>query len=87
MPINAQALIAKIQALPAERIAEVDDFVEFLSAKTRRLEALDRLLAVAPALDAAGAAPLNEVEIQAEVDAVRAQRRSRQAGDAGAGRS
>ena len=87
MPINAQALIAKIQALPAERIAEVDDFVEFLSAKTRRLEALDRLLAVAPALDAAGAAPLNEVEIQAEVDAVRAQRHSRQAGDAGAGRS
>ena len=87
MPINAQALIAKIQALPAERIAEIDDFVEFLSAKTRRQEALDRLLAVAPALDAAGAETLSEAEIQAEVDAVRAQRRTRQTEDRGAGRS
>ncbi len=87
MPINAQALIAKIQALPAERIAEVDDFVEFLSAKTRRQEALGRLLAVAPALDAAGVAPLSEAEIQTEVDAVRTQRRTRQTEDRGAARS
>jgi hypothetical protein len=28
---NALALIEKIQALPAERIAEVEDFVEFLA--------------------------------------------------------
>jgi hypothetical protein len=31
MPADTQALIKKIQALPAERIAEVEDFVEFIS--------------------------------------------------------
>jgi len=30
MPANAQALMEKIQALPAERIAEVEDFVDFI---------------------------------------------------------
>ncbi len=30
MPNNAQALIAKIQALPPERFAEVEDFVDFI---------------------------------------------------------
>jgi len=68
---NAQALIEKIEALPPERLAEVEDFVDFLTAKTRRLAAMDRLLAVAPALEAAGAPPITEHEIQAEVDAVR----------------
>ena len=80
MPGDAQALIDKIQALPAERIAEVEDFVDFIAAKTRRLTALDRLLAVAPALEAAGAPPMTEEEIAAEVDAARGARRSRNAG-------
>jgi hypothetical protein len=35
MPIDAQALVAKIQALPAERIAEVEDFVEFIHLRER----------------------------------------------------
>jgi hypothetical protein len=74
---NAQALLEKIQALPVERIAEVEDFIDFISAKTRRLAALDRLLAIAPALEAAGVPPMSEDEIQAEVDAVRAVRRQR----------
>ncbi|MEI9985769.1 MAG: hypothetical protein WDN69_22930 [Aliidongia sp.] len=74
---NAQALLEKIQALPVERIAEVEDFIDFISAKTRRLAALDRLLAIAPALEAAGVPPMSEDEIQAEVDAVRAERRQR----------
>ncbi len=30
MPAATQALIEKIQALPAERIAEVGDFVDFI---------------------------------------------------------
>jgi hypothetical protein len=80
MPADTQALIEKIQALPAERIAEVEDFVDFLATKARRLAALDRLLAIAPALEAAGAPPMTEEEIAAEVDAVRAARRSRSAG-------
>jgi len=80
---NAQALMEKIQALPPERLSEVEDFVDFLAAKTRRLAALDRLLAIAPALEAAGVPPMTEDEIQAEVDAVRAARRR----SAGADRS
>jgi hypothetical protein len=72
---NAQALIRKIEALPPERLAEVEDFVDFLTAKARRLAAMDRLLAVAPALEAVGAPPITEDESQAEVDAVRDARR------------
>ena len=32
---SAQTLIEKIQSLPANRIAEVEDFVDFLKARTR----------------------------------------------------
>ena len=79
---TTQALIEKIQALPPERLGEVEDFIDFISSKTRRLAALDRLLAIAPALEAAGAPPMTEDEIQAEVDAVRAGRRQRRSGRA-----
>jgi len=81
VPLSAQQLIAKIQALPDERLAEVEDFVDFLAAKSRRAAALDRLLAIAPALEAAGAPPMTEDEIMAEVEAARAPRR-RQSGNA-----
>ena len=43
MPANAQALIQKIQALSPDRLGEVEDFVDFLAAKTERLRAPDRL--------------------------------------------
>ncbi len=76
MTANAQVLTEKIQALPPERLGEVEDFVDFLAAKTRRLRALDRLLAIAPALAATGAPPITEDEIQAEVEAVRTARRA-----------
>ncbi|VAX06574.1 hypothetical protein MNBD_GAMMA26-274 [hydrothermal vent metagenome] len=33
---NTQALIEKIQSLPTDRIAEVEDFVDFLKQRTRR---------------------------------------------------
>lgn len=80
MPADAQSLIEKIRALPEDRIAEVEDFVDFIASKERRLAALDRLLAVAPALEAAGAPPITEQEIAAEVDAMRTARRNRRAG-------
>ncbi|HEX20602.1 MAG TPA: DUF2281 domain-containing protein [Acidiferrobacteraceae bacterium] len=35
----AKALIEKIQALPADRIAEVEDFVDFLRERMRRRKA------------------------------------------------
>jgi len=76
MPADTQSLLTKIQALPAAQLAEVEDFVDFIWTKTRRLGALDRLLAIAPALEAAGAPSLTEDEINAEVKAVRQQRRS-----------
>ena len=77
MSTKTDALIEKIRALPAERIAEVEDFVDFVATKAHRLTALDRLLAIAPALEAAGAPPMTEAEIAAEVAAVRAGRRRR----------
>src|SRR5580658_5046549 len=75
---DARALIEKIQALHPDRSSEVEDFVDFISAEPRRLAALDRLLAIAPALEAAGAPPMTEDDIQAE--AVRVLRRQRRGG-------
>jgi hypothetical protein len=79
--MNAQAeqLLEKLQALPPERRAEVEDFVDFLAAKARKQAAFDRLLAIAPALAAAGARPMTEDEINAEIKAARAERRARAA--------
>ena len=86
-----QSLMSKIRTLSPQQVAEVEDFVEFLATKVRKRRALDRLLAIAPALEAAGVAPMSEDDIAAEVDAVRAERRVREAGstskDSGADRS
>lgn len=68
---NAESLLEKIQALPPERLSQVEEFVDFLASGARRLAALDRLLDMAPALEAAGIPPMTEDEVQAEVDAVR----------------
>lgn len=35
MSASAQTLYDKIQALPAERIAEVEDFVDFIATRTQ----------------------------------------------------
>jgi hypothetical protein len=73
-----QSLITKIKTLSPQQVAEVEDFVEFLAAKSKRRAAFDRLLAIAPALEAAGMEPMSEDEIAAEVKAARAERRARQ---------
>jgi len=75
-----QLLLAKLKALPPERLAEVEDFVDFLAAKTRKQTALDRLLAIAPALAAAGVEPMRDAEIAVEIKAARAERRAHGAG-------
>lgn len=77
MSSNEQALFDKLKALPPQQRAEVEDFVDFLAAKTRKRTALDRLLAIAPALEAAGIEPMSEDEIAAEIKAARAERRTR----------
>lgn len=83
-----QVLISKLRTLSPQQVAEVEDFVEFIAAKTSRRAALDRLLAIAPALEAAGVAPISEDEIAAEVKAAREERRGReQAKEPGADRS
>ena len=53
MNADAQALIEKIQALPAERIAEIEDFVDFIRVREQD-RALTRAAAAAsePALGA-----------------------------------
>ena len=71
-----QTLISKISTLSPQQVAEVEDFVEFLATRARKRAALDRLLAIAPALEAAGAEPLSDDEIAAEVEASRADRRA-----------
>jgi hypothetical protein len=73
-----QHLVEKLRGLSPQQVAEVEDFIECLTGKARKRAALDRLLAIAPALDAAGAEPLSEDVISAEVAAARADRRARQ---------
>lgn len=72
-----QSLLTKIRTLTPQQMAEVDDFVEFLASRSRRLGALDRILAIAPALEAAGVTPLSEQEIHDEIRVARAERRAR----------
>lgn len=79
MSANEIQLIEKIKQLPPEKQAEVEDFVDFVANKTRRLAAFDRLLAVAPALRAAGVEPMSEDEVAALVHQVRAERRAQRA--------
>lgn len=75
-----QSLMSKLRVLSPQQVAEVEDFVEFLALKSRKRLALDRLLAVAPAIEAANAAAgsrgLSEAEIEAEVMTVRGRRAS-----------
>ena len=90
MSSSEQVLFDKLKALPPQQRAEVEDFVDFLAAKTKKRAAFDRLLAIAPALEAAGVEPMSEEEIAAEIKAARAERRARnqvQTKDSGADRS
>ena len=48
MPANTKALFKKIEALPEERIAEIEDFVDFIRLREQE-RALTRAAAVASA--------------------------------------
>src|SRR5438876_2475658 len=58
VPANSKTLIEKIEALPAERIAEIEDFVDFIRLREQE-QALTRAAAAAtaPALAESGAIP------------------------------
>lgn len=70
-----ESLIDKINGLPPERRAEVEDFVEFLSAKEKRRDAAARFAKARKVLAARPLAPMTPEEIQAEIDAYRAEQR------------
>ena len=82
--MNAQAveaLIEKLKSLPPEQRAEVEDFVDFLKARKERARdaAAQRLGEAFAKLDALNAPPLTPEEVQAEIDAARAERHARHA--------
>lgn len=76
MSASPEVLLEKLKALPPQRRAEVEDFVDFLTRKEARRAALDRLLTIAPTLEAAGQ-QVSEEDIAAEIKAARAERRNR----------
>lgn len=80
MSVIDPTLLEKLQKLPPQKLAEVVDFVDFLAHKEARRAALDGLLAIAPALEAAGVAPMSDEEIAEEIAAVRAERRAKAGG-------
>jgi hypothetical protein len=82
--MNAQAveaLIEKLKSLPPEQRAEVEEFVDFLKAHKERARdaAAQRLGEAFKKLDALNQPPLIPEEVEAEIDAARAERRTRHA--------
>jgi hypothetical protein len=80
--MNTQAektLLEKLKSLPPARLVEVEDFVDFLKAREERTrdEASRRLGEAFTKLDALDQPPLKGEEVQAEIDAARAERRAR----------
>ena len=73
--------IEKLKSLPPKQREEVEDFVDFLKARKERArdEAAHRLGEAFAKLDALNQPPLTPDEVQAEIDAVRAERRTRHA--------
>jgi hypothetical protein len=65
------ALLAKLQTLPPQRLAEVEDFVDFLAAREMRHVAGQRLGGMLAKLDALPLPPLSESEIADEIHAAR----------------
>lgn len=73
-----EALIEKLKSLPPQERAEVEDFIDFLKARRERVrsDATRRLGEAFAKLDALNQPPLSAEDIQAEIDAARAERRS-----------
>ncbi len=67
----------KIKRLPPEKLAEVENFVDFITSQAQREAAFDRLLAIPPALENAGMQAMGEEEVVALVRQVRTERRAR----------
>lgn len=70
----APALIQKLQNLPPQRLAEVEDFVGFLAVREMRSAAGARLGDSLAKLDALNLPPISDDEINAEILAARQER-------------
>ncbi|MFM8330070.1 MAG: DUF2281 domain-containing protein [Candidatus Methylumidiphilus sp.] len=68
------ALLEKLQNLPPQRLAEVEDFVEFLAIRETRAAADQTLTQSLAKLDALNLPPLTDEEIEAEIQAARQER-------------
>lgn len=79
MSASEQVLIEKIRQLPPQRLAEVEDFVDFLRAREERSAAGARLGESLAKLDALNLPPLSDDEIAAEIQAARQERAARRA--------
>ncbi len=77
----AEALIEKLKSLAPEQRAEVEDFIDFLKARKERVRdgAARRLGEAFAKLDALNLPALSAAEVEAEIDAARAERRARNA--------
>jgi hypothetical protein len=71
----APTLIQKLQELPPQRLAEVEDFVEFLAVREMRSAAGARLGESLSKLDALNLSALSDDEINAEIQAARQERK------------
>ncbi len=71
-------LLDKLRKLPPARVAEVIDFVDFLSAREERAAAARRLSDAMARLDALNLSPISDDEVEQEVQAARRERRAGQ---------
>lgn len=77
MTATEQALFEKIRQLPPQRLAEVEDFVDFLRTREERERAGKRLGESLAKLDALNLLPIGDDEIEAEIQAARRERAAR----------
>jgi hypothetical protein len=71
-----ETILQKLKQLSPERLAEVEDFVEFLAAKERREQAIERLRALRQRQPPEEITDQEMQEIVAEVKAYRAEKRA-----------
>jgi hypothetical protein len=71
-----ETILQKLKQLSPERLAEVEDFVEFLAAKDRRVQAIERLRALRQRQPPEEITEQEMQEIVAEVKSYRAEKRA-----------
>ena len=83
MGTSPERLLEKLKTLPPQRLSEVEDFVDFLKGRdeSARAAASRRLGEAMAQLDALDLPPLTADEVQAEVQATRAERRNTRRAD------